>query len=362
MTDIVPTPTPPTVPQYPALGSANFNTEAYNYGSNMPSVVAGIVALVQACWTNATAANERATAAAASANTAGAQATNAATAKAGAEAARDAANAQAANASAAAAAAGAAALQVDKRYLGSKASAPTTDNQGAALQDGAIYYDSTAKKVMTWTGDSWVAGIASVGGVASFNGQTGAVNVTLPAITDLGNGDLTAATAAGFYRFGAPAAGAPAALTNAQMLVLRGPSNTATLAQLAVGSDGALYSRGVSGMPGAPVASAWRRMVAQNDPCVSTGGAMDLALGSRFAIVVNGSVSLSFANVPVDSVCALLEIHYVAGSFALPAGSIWAGGTVPAFATGKRHLLYFERCIAGSTAGWYVSALTGFAA
>ncbi|MDA8521972.1 hypothetical protein [Acidovorax sp. NCPPB 4044] len=92
MTDIVPVPAAPTVPLYPALGSANFNTEAYNYGSSMPGVVAGIVALVQAAWTNATAANERAVAAAGSATAAGTQATNAAAAKAGAEAARDTAN------------------------------------------------------------------------------------------------------------------------------------------------------------------------------------------------------------------------------------------------------------------------------
>ena len=38
MTSIVPTPAAPVVPQYPALGSANFNQEVYTYGTAMPGV------------------------------------------------------------------------------------------------------------------------------------------------------------------------------------------------------------------------------------------------------------------------------------------------------------------------------------
>jgi hypothetical protein len=63
MTDIVPTPAAPTVPIYPALGSANFNQEAYTYGTSMPAVSLRIWEIGKASETNATAANERATAA-----------------------------------------------------------------------------------------------------------------------------------------------------------------------------------------------------------------------------------------------------------------------------------------------------------
>lgn len=77
MTAIVPVPAAPTVPIYPALGSATFNADAYAYGSGMPSVVTGIQALVNNAWNNATAANERAVAADSSATTAAAAAASA---------------------------------------------------------------------------------------------------------------------------------------------------------------------------------------------------------------------------------------------------------------------------------------------
>ena len=66
-------------------------------------------------------------------------------------------------------------LDMDKRYLGAKAAPPTLDNQGAALQTGANYYDTTAGKIKAWNGSAWVDGITSISGVASFNGKTGAV-------------------------------------------------------------------------------------------------------------------------------------------------------------------------------------------
>lgn len=89
MTDIVPIPTPPTVPPYPALGSSNFNAEAYAYGSSMPAVVAAILAMNQAGYTNGVAAQERATAAGASAEAASWHASAASTARQGAQQSQD---------------------------------------------------------------------------------------------------------------------------------------------------------------------------------------------------------------------------------------------------------------------------------
>ncbi|SDZ49122.1 hypothetical protein [Delftia lacustris] len=67
MTDIVPIPAAPTVPTYPALGSTNFNQEAYTYGTSMPGVSFRIWEIGKASETNATAASERAEASALSA-------------------------------------------------------------------------------------------------------------------------------------------------------------------------------------------------------------------------------------------------------------------------------------------------------
>lgn len=54
MTGIVLTPAAPVVPIYPALGSANFNQEAYAYGSSMPAVSYRIWEIGKAAEANAT--------------------------------------------------------------------------------------------------------------------------------------------------------------------------------------------------------------------------------------------------------------------------------------------------------------------
>ncbi len=62
-----------------------------------------------------------------------------------------------ANAIAAAAAAEAAWDAFDDRYLGSKASAPTLDNDGNALLTGAMYWNSTNNTMYTYSGTAWIA-------------------------------------------------------------------------------------------------------------------------------------------------------------------------------------------------------------
>jgi hypothetical protein len=44
----------------------------------------------------------------------------------------------------------------DDRYLGSKASAPTVDNDGNTLLVGAIYWNSTVNNMYVWSGSAWV--------------------------------------------------------------------------------------------------------------------------------------------------------------------------------------------------------------
>lgn len=76
---------------------------------------------------------------------------------------------------------------IDKRYLGSKATAPTFDNQGAMLATGAVYYDIALAQVRIWSGTAWVQGIGSVAGVSTVNGNVGAVLVqpTLVSATNI---------------------------------------------------------------------------------------------------------------------------------------------------------------------------------
>ena len=184
MTEPVSPPAPVTVPPYPALGSADFNTQAYAYGSAMPAVSANINATGEAAYTNAVAAKEKALAAAASESAATTQADLA-------MGYRNAANAAASTATTKAADAEASAVQASKLNLGAKASAPTVDNQGAALLTGAMYFDTTLGKWRAWNGAAWVDPVSVTAGVTSLNGASGALTRTTLAAYGITDGVAT---------------------------------------------------------------------------------------------------------------------------------------------------------------------------
>ena len=83
--------------------------------------------------------------------------------------------AAAASATAAAASAASAASsydQFDDRYLGSKSSDPTVDNDGDALVTGAIYYNSSTEQVKVYTGSVWKNAGSTVNGTSSRTAAT----------------------------------------------------------------------------------------------------------------------------------------------------------------------------------------------
>lgn len=53
-----------------------------------------------------------------------------------------------------------------KYYLGPKSSAPTTDNSGNPLLEGAMYFNTTSDAMQVWTGAAWVNASAGAGYVA----------------------------------------------------------------------------------------------------------------------------------------------------------------------------------------------------
>jgi hypothetical protein len=137
-----------------ALGpiSANITTVATNIGA------------VQSASANALSAQS----AAASASVSALSATNSAT-----------------SASASATAAAASYDSFDDRYLGSKSTAPSVDNDGAALLTGALYWNSTSNQLYIWTGSAWDQVAFSVSGaVTSFNTRTGAVTLSSTDVTN----------------------------------------------------------------------------------------------------------------------------------------------------------------------------------
>ncbi len=88
------------------------------------------------------------TAAATSASNAATSASNAATSASNASTSET-------NAASSATAAAASYDSFDDRYLGSKTSAPSVDNDGNALLTGALYWNSTVSTLYVWTGSAW---------------------------------------------------------------------------------------------------------------------------------------------------------------------------------------------------------------
>ena len=79
----------------------------------------------------------------------------------------------------------------DDRYLGSKASPPTLDNDGDALLTGALYWDTTAEEMRVYTGTGWVAAGSAVNGTSNRQTYTATASQTTFAITyDVGFVDV----------------------------------------------------------------------------------------------------------------------------------------------------------------------------
>jgi len=118
-----------------AAAAATSATNAATSESNASSSASAASSSASAAATSATAASTSATSASTSASSASTSATAAAT--------------SATTASTAAANAEAAWDSFDDRYLGAKASAPTVDNEGNALLEGSLYWNTTSS-------DLWV--------------------------------------------------------------------------------------------------------------------------------------------------------------------------------------------------------------
>ena len=150
----------------------------------------------------ATSATNAATSATNSANSA----TSAGTAQTAAEAARDAALA--------------AFDSFDDRYLGPKASDPTTDNDGDALAAGMLYFNTSTDDMKVYEGSAWVNAYASLSGALIATNNLSDLNNAATARTNLGLG--TASTTAASDYATAAQADQTVALTGAGTTTISG--------------------------------------------------------------------------------------------------------------------------------------------
>lgn len=177
--------TPPALtdtPEFPALSdraAGTYNSKAYAFGTHMANVFnAELAALAANVEHNANEAAYSAVATAADVITASGHVSAASGHALDASLSAAAAAESEDNALASAVAAELSNVQASKLNLGAKATAPTLDNQGEALLQGAIYFDTTLGKWRVWTGALWVDGVSTIAGVSSFNGLTGDIVYT----------------------------------------------------------------------------------------------------------------------------------------------------------------------------------------
>jgi hypothetical protein len=81
--------------------------------------------------------------------------------------------------------------EFDERYLGSKASAPTLDNDGNPLLTGALYWDTTTNKLLLYTGTEWIVPTSAVNGTTAREVYTATAGQTTFAVAyDVGFVDV----------------------------------------------------------------------------------------------------------------------------------------------------------------------------
>ena len=110
----------------------------------------------------------------------------------------------------------------DDRYLGTKTSAPTVDNDGNTLLTGALYFNSVTGIMSVWSGTAWVA----INSASSYSAPT--VGSTLipsgTTVTTIAGLTLTAPTLTGTVTASGDidlsAVGGPGSITDELTLLL----------------------------------------------------------------------------------------------------------------------------------------------
>jgi len=146
-----------------------------------------------------------ATSAATSAAAAATSASNASTSASNASTSAGNASTSATNAAASATSAANTYDAFDDRYLGSKSTAPSVDNDGNALLTGALYWNTSTSNLFVWTGSTWSSAAFTAGSFATLSGTqtftgtntfTGSSSATAIVLNDAAEVATVSATAA----------------------------------------------------------------------------------------------------------------------------------------------------------------------
>jgi hypothetical protein len=135
--------------QHTSSGSQPINTNADSAKWSLLVDAASATSSASAAASSASAASASASNASTSASNASTSASNASTSASNAASSASAASTSASNAAASY-------DSFDDRYLGSKSSAPSVDNDGNSLLTGALYWDTALNQIRVWSGTAWV--------------------------------------------------------------------------------------------------------------------------------------------------------------------------------------------------------------
>ena len=199
-------------------GSGDATTDAANQASVATAKAAEATTSANAAASSATSADNSATSSSTSASNSATSAT--------ASASSATASASSATASASSATAAAASFDsFDDRYLGAKSSAPSTDNDGNALAEGAMYYDTVDDIIYVWNGSTWQTITTGSGGLQAAN--------NLSDVTNAGTSrtNLGLAIGSNVQAFSSVLAGTTASYTSAEETKLAGIETAATADQ-----------------------------------------------------------------------------------------------------------------------------------
>lgn len=308
-----------------ATNAANSASAASTSATNAANSATAASNSATAANTSKNAAATSATAAASSATSAAGSETNAANSASGAAASATSASNSATAASSAQTAAEAARDQAlaafdsfDDKYLGEKATDPTTDNDGDPLQAGMLYFNTTTDAMMVYTGTAWVAAYVSGGTFLPLSGGTMTGLLTLAA--DLGlvltPGDAPAS----------PADGQEWRETGKKMLRIGGTSYEVSLLNRSQSdSNKAFTSSTWSGgtISGASISAGSFTGYTEIGPAPTTGTALspNLANGTLFRLITNGNATITLPT-PASGKSFTVVVEY-GGTHTLT----WAGGT-----------------------------------
>ena len=162
MTALVPVPAKVDPLPFPTLAdrpAGTYNNKAYAWADRIPAVVDAMNAQALATYQNAVVAGEQASSAVGLASAAAQSESNAANSASTATTKANAASASADSAAQSATQAQSGNVELQSRMLGVKTSAPTTDNFGQPLQDGAIYINRNNNSWNWWDGTGWKVGL-----------------------------------------------------------------------------------------------------------------------------------------------------------------------------------------------------------